>query len=477
MLNRLSCSLAKSKTATILTRRASSKGIVKTPDLPLAQTDELASVYAFENSLRVACFSNDSEVSSTAIHVECGTRSEVPEKNGICNMIAQLAGKGTTSTKQEDLQMRLSKLGASLDINVNREYTSFVVTGLSKDAVEHADIVSDVVKNAIFDQNDLEKAKDEILSHIWRQQNNLPLVTMDYLYSVAYQGTNMSNSLTGTADNVRSIQRKDVTDFVHNHYKAPRMLLASVGGNAKLETLVKSAERNLKDVSTEYSYEAATYPAPCRFSAMEVQHRDDDLPLAHVALGINGCSYGSPDKIPLMLLTEMMGTHTRAQGGLGKGLHMLGQVVQSPTDYIYHWSGFSHFYSDCGMFGAYYVAAPEQLWECGLLLGKFWMNLCHNMMDAMLIKAKRSLKKQIIQDMYDPQAIQDKLAQDIFFGTGRPESFQEIMDKIDSVSVKQLEEIATEYINDADFARSAYGPTEAVTDYNIQKSHLWWMRW
>ena len=218
---------------------------------------------------RVACFTNDSEISSTAIHVEAGTRNETSETNGVSNLIARLAGKGTSSSKFEDMQMKLSKLGASLDVNVTRETTSFVVTGFSKDALQHAEIVSDVVKNSVFDENAIMKERDAILTDIERNLDNLPQITMDYLYSVAFEGTPMSNPLTGSTSNVESLARKDIMQFIKHNYKAPRMILTTVGGQVDLDKLADAAEKNLGDVSADFEH-ATGYPQPCRFTAMEV---------------------------------------------------------------------------------------------------------------------------------------------------------------------------------------------------------------
>ena len=165
--------------------------------------------------------------------------------------------------------MKLSKMGASLDVKVNREYTSFVVTGLSKDALEHASIVSDVVKNSVFDESAIEKERSNIFKYLEKEEDNYPQVVMDYLYSVAYEGTPMSHSLTGTGKNIELITRQDIFDFIDKNYKAPRMLLTSVGGNTSLDALAEVAEKNLTGVSSAYTG-GMEYPKPCRFTAMEV---------------------------------------------------------------------------------------------------------------------------------------------------------------------------------------------------------------
>merc|ERR1719414_118144 len=457
------------------TRHASTKDIVKKMDYPVKTPPAAAppTVVSLENELRVACFANDSELSSTAIHVEVGTRNEGPGQNGVSNFIARLVGQGTSNQNQKDLQNRLSEMGATLDVHVNREYTSFAVTGFSKDAVEHAQILSDVVKNAIYDENAIETERKKILEHLDKQQDNVPIVTMDYLYSVAYEGTPLGNPLLGSSSNIESIGRKEILSFLENNYKAPRMLLTSVGGNTDLEKLATAAQTNLIDVSTKYSG-SAEYLKPCRFTALEVQHRDDALPLAHIAMGFNGCSYNSPDRPALMLIAEMVGSHDKTHGALSQGLHPIAQHVQNPQYESYSARSFAHFYSDCGMSGFYFVAGPPTIDAAGGFMARFYMNLCHNVSETALLRAKRSLKRKLIEEMYDMQALQDKLAQDIFFGAGKPQPLEEVLAQIESLSPKDIQSVATDYFHDQDFARSAYGPTEAVTDYNRMKSNFHW---
>ena len=209
-------------------------------------------------------------MSSTAIHVEAGTRNETSETNGVSNLIARLAGKGTSSTKVEEMQMKLSKMGASLDVNVGREVTSFVVTGFSKDSIEHANIVSEVVNSSIFDENAITKERDAIVTEIDRNMENFPQITMDYLYSVAYEGTPMSQSLTGSIKNIQSLNRKDIMSFIKSNYKAPRMIVTSVGGKVDLDKLAEAAEKNLGGINNTFE-NTQDYCKPCRFTAMEVR--------------------------------------------------------------------------------------------------------------------------------------------------------------------------------------------------------------
>ena len=41
--------------------------------------------------------------------------------------------------------------------------------------------------------------------------------------------------------------------------------------------------------------------------------RDDDMPLAHVAIAVEGCGWTDPDNIPLMVANTLIGNWDRSE--------------------------------------------------------------------------------------------------------------------------------------------------------------------
>ena len=58
--------------------------------------------------------------------------------------------------------------------------------------------------------------------------------------------------------------------------------------------------------------------------------RDDDMPLAYMAIAVQGCGWANPDNIPLMIANTIVGNWDRTYGGgmntavnLAKVLHII----------------------------------------------------------------------------------------------------------------------------------------------------------
>lgn len=109
------------------------------------------------------------------------------------------------------------------------------------------------------------------------------------------------------------------------------------------------AKTHFSGVSFEYENDAIPVLSPCRFTGSEVRSRpaeswtttsinsgyyrtanlksfspsetlqirmrDDDLPLAHVAIAVEGASAASPDIIPLMVANSVIGSFDLTYGG------------------------------------------------------------------------------------------------------------------------------------------------------------------
>ena len=74
-------------------------------------------------------------------------------------------------------------------------------------------------------------------------------VVFDYLHATAYQGTPLGRTILGPTENIKSITRDDLVEYVSNHYKPSRMVLAGAGGNFLI--YLKSIKSNLSSVRKE----------------------------------------------------------------------------------------------------------------------------------------------------------------------------------------------------------------------------------
>ena len=90
----------------------------------------------------------------------------------------------------------------------------------------------------------------------------------------------------------------------------------------------------------------------CRFTGSEIRVRDDSVPLAHVAIAVQGVGWANPDNIPLMVANTLLGNWDRSQGGSGNNASNLARVC-AEKGLCHSYSSFNTCYKVCKTFYLY----------------------------------------------------------------------------------------------------------------------------
>lgn len=65
---------------------------------------------------------------------------------------------------------------------------------------------------------------------------------MDYLHEVSFQKCGLGRTILGPAENVRSLTREQLQDYITTHYTAPRMVVVGAGA-LEHDRLVEMADK------------------------------------------------------------------------------------------------------------------------------------------------------------------------------------------------------------------------------------------
>ena len=69
----------------------------------------------------------------------------------------------------------------------------------------------------------------------WGQVEGVPEeVVFDHLHATAFQHTPLGRTILGPAENIRTLTRGDLADYIASHYTAPRMVRAGVPDRARM---------------------------------------------------------------------------------------------------------------------------------------------------------------------------------------------------------------------------------------------------
>ncbi|XP_075870543.1 cytochrome b-c1 complex subunit 1, mitochondrial [Nelusetta ayraudi] len=428
---------------------------------------------ALDNGFRVASEETGHATCTVGLWIGAGSRYENEKNNGAGFFLEHMAFKGTKKHTQLALEQQVESMGAHLSAYSSREHTAYYMKTLSKDLPKAVELLSEVAQSLSLNEAEIEQQRAVVLRELQEVENNVQDVCLDLLHATAYQGTSLGQSVLGPSSNARTLTRQDLVEYVNSHFKAPRMVLAAAGGVSH-EELVGLAKTHFSGVPFEYEDDAIPVLSPCRFTGSEIRMRDDDLPLAHVAIAVEGASATSPDIIPLMVANSVIGSFDLTYGG---GKHLSSRLARLAVEenLCHSFQAFHSSYSDTGLLGIHFVADKHYIEDMMHWSQNAWMNLCTTVTESDIARGKNALKASLVAQLNGTTPICDDIGRHVL-NYGRRIPLAEWDARIDAVTPKMVREVCTKYIYDKCPAVAAVGPVEQLPDYNRVRSAMYWLR-
>lgn len=179
----------------------------------------------------------------------------------------------------------------------------------------------------------------------------LIVAVFDHLHATAYMDQPLGRTILGPRENIQSITKDDLVNYINTNYTADRMVLVGAGGIPHDE-LVKLAEKHFSGIKaappTEYQARlAAEQKRKPEFIGSEIRQRDDTIPTAHIAIAVEGVSWKDDDYFTALVTQAIVGNWDRAMGNspyLGSKLSTFVNANNLANSFM----SFSTSYSDTG---------------------------------------------------------------------------------------------------------------------------------
>ncbi|OCT47534.1 Mitochondrial-processing peptidase subunit beta [Cladophialophora carrionii] len=413
------------------------------------------------------------QTSTVGVWIDAGSRAETDRTNGTAHFLEHLAFKGTGRRTQHQLELEIENMGGHLNAYTSRENTVYYAKSFNADVPKTVDILSDILQNSKLEPQAIERERDVILREQEEVDKQLEEVVFDHLHATAYMNQPLGRTILGPKENIESISRQDLVDYITTNYTADRMVLVGAGG-VPHEELVKLAEKHFGHLRsappTSYAAEiAAQQKRKPNFVGSEVRIRDDTIPTAHIAIAVEGVSWRDDEYFPALVTQAIVGNWDRTMGNspyLGSKLATMVTANNLANSYM----SFSTSYSDTGssarLWGIYLVT--ENITNIDDLVHftlREWTRLSFNVSEAETERAKAQLKASILLSLDGTTAVAEDIGRQIVT-TGRRMDPAEIERVIGSVTAKDVMRFCQKKIWDQDVALSAVGSIEGLLDYN-----------
>ena len=259
---------------------------------------------AFPNGIKVITESMAHVRSvSVGIWVGSGSRRENAEQNGISHFIEHTLFKGTTNRSAEDIARSVDSIGGNLDAFTAKEMVCYNTKVLDDHLPFAMDVLSDLVLNPCFRDEDIEKEKGVILEEIKMDNDSPDYLVHEIFSSNFWKDHALGKPILGTRETVKRFGANMVRDYYRSVY-TPSNLLITAAGNLEHGRLVDLARERFEALPrTELEPVPA---APATHARISLRSKKD-LEQVHVCLGVPSYPIPHADRFTCYVLNTILG--------------------------------------------------------------------------------------------------------------------------------------------------------------------------
>jgi predicted Zn-dependent peptidase len=405
-------------------------------------------VTTLANGLRVAVDAMpEVESASLGIWVACGTRHESAELNGMAHMLEHMAFKGTRTRSARAIAEEIENVGGSLNAYTGREITAYHASVLKEDVALGVEMVADILRNSVFDPDELQRERGVILQEIGQALDTPDDLIFDQFQETALPGQPLGRPVLGTADSVEAIGRDHLFAFLARHYTASSMVL-SAAGRVEHDQIVELAEKHFGSVPRTPAN--AGPPVPLSYVGGDGRETRT-LEQAHLVLGCQGIGYRDPDYYATAIYSTLFG------GGMSSRLF---QRIREERGLVYGIHCFNAAYADGGLFGIYAGTGQDDLGELVPAICQEFTGVAETLTEAELVRARNQIKAGTLMALESSGSRCEQAARHLLIH-GRPIPYAEIVARIEAVDQTAVRRVARRLLQ-GKLTLAALGPIEEL---------------
>ncbi|MEM9723978.1 MAG: pitrilysin family protein [Pseudomonadota bacterium] len=416
------------------------------------ETSDAVNVTSLSNGVRVVSDRMPGLASAAlGVWVGAGARHERAEQNGVAHFLEHMAFKGTSRRSAQDIAEEIEDVGGELNAYTSRDTTAYYARVLADDADCALDILADILRDPLFDPDDVDLERGVILQEIGQCLDTPDDIVFDWAQEAAFPDQPMGRAILGPPENVSGFDAAALSGFMAERY-GPDQLVVGAAGAVDHDALVRFAEARFGDLSPV----ASAAPSPARYAGGE-RREIKDLEQAHMILGLPAPGLDDDDVFAAQVHATVLG------GGMSSRLF---QEAREKRGLCYSIFAQSSHYAETGLLTIYggcggsSVAALMEVCATELLAVRDAPG------QAELDRAKAQLRAGVLMALESPSSRAERAARNLL-SYGRVRPLEEVLDNLAAVSLDDLRAYADRALTGAKPTVTLYGPVADAPAYPL----------
>jgi predicted Zn-dependent peptidase len=384
-----------------------------------------------------------------------GSAGEAEPEAGLSHLIEHMLFRGTARFESVEIDQIFDGMGAELNAGTGKETTSVYSRVLDVHLERALDVMADMIWRPRFAQGDLDNEREIVLEEIAMYEDDPQDKVFDVLGEAVFGSHPLGRAIIGRAEVVAGTPADGLRSFYDARY-VPGNIVVAAAGSLDHDELVGQIARAAAE-------RAAPVPPAVVPPRDELERRvrflEKDTEQYHLCLGGPGIRRDDERRFALRVLDNVLG---------GSSSSRLFQEVREKRGLAYSVYSFQSLYAGTGQVGMYLGTRPDNVGRAMAVVAEELARFRSEPATAEeLDRSKENVKGRLVLALESTTARMNRLGSSLLAGLPLL-SVDEMVERIDAVTVADLEELAQELYAPEQLSAAGIGAERSVFDAALE---------
>lgn len=205
-----------------------------------------AKIHEFDNGIKLISIKRDTQIASLHVGIKVGSLYEEDKEKGISHFIEHMLFKGTKSKDNKALNEALEERGGEYNAYTDYTCTVYSITALKEELETSISILSDMIQNSVFEEEEIEKERGVILAEIRTGKDDIEDYSFNRLNKIAFNKSPLRYDTLGEEKTVKKFTREQIIKFYDKYY-IPNNCVITVASPYTHEEIIDLVNRYFGD--------------------------------------------------------------------------------------------------------------------------------------------------------------------------------------------------------------------------------------
>ncbi|MDR7856219.1 pitrilysin family protein [Tissierella sp.] len=366
---------------------------------------------------------------SIGVIIDTGSIKEDKLNYGISHFIEHMLFKGTNKRTAKNIAESIDNIGGQLNAFTGKESTCFYAKVLYNHYDIALDVLSDMLCNSVFAEEEIEKEKSVILEEINMYLDLPEDLASETLNELMFNNTSLGHPILGTENSIKDINRDKIVEYFHTNY-IPENIVISVAGKLNTKEILKELNYyfgRLNNTNKLHNQNIIINNSYSFTNKLKGIYKDTEQ--LNLCIGMEGVSYLSNQMEALLVLNNVVG---------GSMSSRLFQKIREELAIAYIIESFPSPFKDIGVFNMYVGLDSTQILKTLDYIAMEINDIKKNLITKEeLAKSKEQLKGSYVLGMEGTFSRMYEIGKSLSI-YNIVESPAEVLEKIEKVNIEDI---------------------------------------